>query len=155
MIWIDADACPRQVKEVVYNTSQRHNIPVTLVANSYQKIPKYNWIKLMVVSKGLDKADEHIIEHIKPQEIVITADIPFAAEAITKNAYVITPSGNLLDKDNINERLAMRNLLEGLRSSGNIQTKTKALSSQTNKKFADALDSLIVRVMKTQKKCNI
>ena len=102
-------------------------------------------------SKGLDKADEHIIEHIKPQEIVITADIPFAAEAIAKNAYVITPSGNLLNKDNINERLAMRNLLEGLRSSGNIQTKNKALSPQTKKNFADCLDSLVVKVIKNIK----
>ena len=151
MIWIDGDACPRQIKEVVYRTSEREQLEVTVVANSYQKLPKYNKIKLVIVSAGLDKADEHIIEKIKPQEIVITADIPFAAEAISKKAYVITPSGEELNKDNIGERLSMRNFFDELRSSGQHSTRNAEFNPQQKRNFANAFDRILSITLRKEK----
>jgi uncharacterized protein len=148
VIWIDGDACPRQIKEIIYKTSERKQLDVMVVANSYQKLPKYNKIKLKIVSQGLDKADEHIIEKIKPQEIVITSDIPFAAEAIAKGAFVITPTGDELTKENINERLSLRNFFDELRSSGQHSSKNPEFNPQQKRKFANAFDRIITMVLK-------
>ena len=134
----------------MYRTSEREQPEVTVVANSYQKLPKYNKIKLVIVSAGLDKADEHIIEKIKPQEIVITADIPFAAEAISKKAYVITPSGEELNKD-IGERLSMRNFFDELRSSGQHSTRNAEFNPQQKRNFANAFDRILSMTLRKEK----
>jgi len=148
MIWIDGDACPREIKEIVYRVSQKNKIHVTFVANKYQKIPNSKLIKIHVVDKGFDKADEYITSNINKDDIVITADIPFAAEVIKKEAHIVTPAGSLLDQRNINERLSMRNFFEDLRSSGTYNSRAKGLSSQNIRNFANAIDKLLAKIEK-------
>jgi len=148
MIWIDGDATPRDVKEIVYSTARRLKLDVTIVCNKYQKIPTLKWVKLVVVEKGIDKADEYIVQRACEHDVVITADIPFASEVISKKAHVLTPSGEYLDQNNITERLSMRNFFDTLRSSTQFHSQTPTFSNQQRKEFANAMDSLITRIIK-------
>src|ERR1700690_2330401 len=94
-IWVDADACPKAVKEIVYKTSLRLNINIVLVANDYQNIPRSSLIRLIIVDKGFDAADKHIVDHVEIHDIVITADIPLAALVLKKKAIAIDPRGKI------------------------------------------------------------
>ena len=115
-IYIDADACP--VKDEVYKVAQRYQLPVTLVANSYMRIPSGDWIKLVVVDKGLDEADDHIVELVGKDDIVITGDIPLAARCLDKQAHVLGHKGKPFTPENVGESLATRQLLTQLRDQG-------------------------------------
>lgn len=143
-IWVDGDACPKVIKELIFNASLRLKIPVTVVANRWQKLPNSTLITLEVVSKGFDEADHFIIENAVAQEVVITADIPLAYELVKNKVSVLSPKGELFSEANIGERLAMRDLLSGLRSTGEIQGGGSAFSDRDKKRFADALQNFLM-----------
>lgn len=141
-IWVDADACPKAVKEIVYKTSLRLKINIILVANDYQTIPRSDLIKLFVVSKAFDAADNHIVEHVEIHDIVVTADIPLASQVLKKKAKAIDPRGKIYTEDNIGSILSMRDILKEFRDAGTITSGPAAFGPKDVKQFADALNRL-------------
>ena len=107
-IWVDADACPAAIKDILYRAAHRAQVPLTLIANQMLRVPPSPWIRALQVPSGFDVADQRIVEEAVSGDLVITADIPLAAQAIVKGACVLDPRGDLLDKSNIEERLTMR-----------------------------------------------
>lgn len=142
-IWIDADACPKAIKEIVFKTSRRLNIKVVLVANSYQNIPQSPLIQLIVVHDGFDAADQHIIDQVEMHDIVITADIPLAAEVLKKKAIAINPRGEIYTANTIGSILSMRNLMKEFRDAGVITGGPAVFGPKDIKQFADSLNRLI------------
>lgn len=145
-IWVDADACPNVIKEILFRAANRARIELTLVANQYIQAPKSAFIKSMRVEKGFDVADNHIIELARPGDLVVTADIPLADGAIKKGATALNPRGELYTEDNIAQRLSMRNFMEELRSSGEITGGPSTLSQADRHKFANELDRFLSRI---------
>lgn len=142
-IWIDADACPNPIKEILYRVANRKAINTTLIANQCLTIPLSPYIKTLLVEKGFDVADRKIIESVQKNDLVITSDIPLASEVLNKNALVLTPRGEQYTLDTIKERLIMRDFMETMRASG-IQSKGSApFSSKDQEKFANQLDILL------------
>src|SRR5688572_15285251 len=117
-IWIDADACPRPVKEVLYRVAQKRRIEVTLVANQALSVPRSPYIRVLVVSGGFDVADNEIVRRISVGDLAVTADIPLAALVIERGALAIDPRGDAYTADNVRERLSVRNFMADLRSTG-------------------------------------
>ena len=111
-IWVDADACPGAIKDILFRAAERERVQVTLVANTALRIPSSPYLRRVQVPPGFDVADKHIVELLAPGDLVITADIPLAAAAIEKNAHALNPRGELYTKDNIRERLSMRNFMD-------------------------------------------
>ncbi|MCK5311785.1 MAG: YaiI/YqxD family protein [Desulfobacteraceae bacterium] len=147
-IWVDADACPVVIKELLYKIAKRTNTLVTLVANKSLKIPKSNFIKLLIVTPGFDVADNEIVKQMKANDLVITADIPLAADVVAKNGLALNPRGELYTKDNIKSRLYVRDLMDTLRSSG-IETKGPSPMNQKDKHlFANTIDKLLINQTK-------
>lgn len=142
-IWIDGDACPKAVKEIVFKASHRLNITVILVANSYQLIPHSNLIKLIVVDKGFDAADNHIIDQVEIHDLVITADIPLAAQVLKKKAIALNPRGEIYNINNIGSILSMRNFMKDLRDAGTITSGPAVFGPRDIKRFADSLNKLL------------
>ncbi|MCB9675032.1 MAG: YaiI/YqxD family protein [Alphaproteobacteria bacterium] len=140
MIWVDADATPRAVKEMLYRAAQRRGIQLVLVANSWLQIPKSPQIRLEVVGKGFDVADEYIAENVSSGDLVISADIPLAAAVVERGAVCLDPRGNVIDATNANARLAMRDFMETMRESGEAVGGPKAYSDKDKHRFAAALD---------------
>ena len=145
-IWIDADACPNVVKDIVFRASQRTKIPVTLVANQYIKTPPQTFIKSIQVSQGFDEADNYIVDNLQAGDLVITADIPLASDAIDKQAHVINPRGEEYTKENIKQRLNMRDFMEQMRSTGEVSGGPPPLNQSDRQQFANALDRLLARL---------
>ena len=145
-IWVDADACPVAVKEILYRAANRTRIELTLIANQMLRVPPSPWIKALQVPAGYDVADQKIAQEVVAGDVVVTADVPLAALVIAKGAVVIDPRGELLDKGNIQERLSMRNFMESLRSSGIETGGPASLSSADRQAFANQLDRLLSRV---------
>jgi hypothetical protein len=144
-IWVDADACPVVVKEILFRAAERSKIMLTLVANQAIRIPPSRTIKMLQVSHGFDVADNEIVRRLTAGDLVVTGDIPLAAEVVAKGGLALNPRGELYTLENIRERLAMRDLMETLRSSG-IQTGGPAPMSQTERQaFANQLDRLITK----------
>lgn len=141
-IWIDADACPKAVKEILFKTSARLKIELTLVANSYQSIPHTPLINLIVVGKKLDEADQYIVDHVAPHQLVITADIPLAAKVVEKNAYALNPRGEIYTEENIGEILSMRDFLKELRDGGAITGGPASFGPKDVEHFANSLNKL-------------
>ena len=142
-IWVDADACPVVIKDLLYRIAKRTNTLVTLVANKPLRIPKSKFIKLLTVAPGFDVADNEITKQMKAGDLVITADIPLAADVIAKGGLALNPRGELYTKDNIRSRLYVRNLMDTLRSSG-IETKGPPPMSQKDKQlFSNTIDKLL------------
>ncbi|EQC43820.1 YaiI/YqxD family protein [Bacteriovorax sp. Seq25_V] len=147
-IWIDADACPKVIKEVVYKTCARTGVPVTLVANSYMTIPHSPLIRLIQVEQGADVADSYIVEHLEADDIIITADIPLASLVVEKGALAINPRGELYTEENISERLSMRDFMQDLRDSG-MQTGGPAPFGPKDKEsFANSLNKILTKKLK-------
>lgn len=145
-IWIDADACPVVVKEMLFRAAERKQIITTLVANQFLRTPPSSFIKNMQVESGFDVADNKIVQLLNVGDIVITGDIPLAAQVVEKGGVAINPRGELYTTANIQERLAMRNLMEELRSNG-LQTSTTAPFNNADKQaFANTLDRLLAKV---------
>ena len=144
-IWIDADACPKAAKELVFRASARLNIPVCLVANRSIALPPSPLITQVRVRHGSDVADAYIAQHIEPGDLVITADIPLAAQVVAGGAVALDPRGEIYDANNIGERLAMRNLMEELRWAGAVSGGPAAYSNLDRRHFAQALDRLLAQ----------
>ncbi len=142
-IWIDADACPKVIKEIVFKVSRRLNICIILVANSYQFIPESDLIKLIVVDKGFDAADQHIIDQVEIHDIVITADIPLAAKVLKKKAIALNPRGEIYNEHNICSILSIRDFMKDLRDAGTITSGPAAFGPKDIKQFADSLNKLV------------
>ena len=144
-IWVDADACPRAIKEILYRAVERTQVPMTLVANQPLQTPASAYIDSMVVAAGFDVADDKIVELLKPGDLVITADIPLAAAAIARAGHALNPRGELYDEENIRERLAVRNMLDELRGAG-VETGGPAAFGPADKQaFANQLDRFLAR----------
>jgi len=144
-IWVDADACPLVIKEILYRAAERAQIHTTLVANKMLFTPRSKFVRAIQVGRGFDVADNEISRRVAAGDLVVTADIPLAADVIARGAQALNPRGELYSADNIRERLAMRDLLEKLRETG-VQTEGPApLGQADRKRFADALDRLLAK----------
>lgn len=144
-IWVDADACPGVIKDILYRAADRAQVPLTLIANQMLRVPPSPWIRALQVPSGFDVADQRIVQEAEAGDLVITADVPLAAQVIAKGAQVLDPRGELLDAGNVQERLAMRNFMEGLRSSGVETGGPAAFSTADRQAFASRLDGLLRR----------
>ena len=142
-LWIDADAAPRAVKEVMFRASERLSLRVVLVANSALHLPRSKHITQVVVGKGMDVADDYIVDHCVEGDVVITADIPLAAQLVEKGAHVLQPRGEELDASNVRQRLAMRNFMEEMRAGGLAGGGPPPYGAQDKARFANALDRLL------------
>jgi len=142
-IWIDADACPRAVKEIIFKTSHRLNMHVVLVANSYQFIPQSDLIRLIIVDSGFDAADLHIVEQVAMHDLVITADIPLAAAVLKKKAVALNPRGEIYNENNMGPTLSLRDFMKELRDAGTITGGPAPFGPKDIKKFADSLNRLV------------
>lgn len=140
-IFIDADACP--VKQEVYRVANRYDLDVTLVANSWMRVPDERWVALEVVEDGFDAADDWIVQHVQPHDIVVTADIPLASRCLKKDACVIGPSGNPFTENNIGQAVATRDLLSELRDAGEITGEPPPLKKRDRSRFLQQLDQMI------------
>ncbi len=147
-IWIDADACPKAIKEILYRVADRVRVPVILVANQPLQVPRSCYIRLIQVAAGFDVADNHIVQQAKAGDLVITADIPLAAEVIAKGGLALNPRGDLYTEDNIRERLSMRNFMDTLRGSGVYAGGPAVFSQKDRQVFANQLDRLLSDWMK-------
>jgi uncharacterized protein YaiI (UPF0178 family) len=144
-IWVDADACPKVIKEILYRAAQRCAVPLTLVANQPLTTPASPYIRSVQVASGFDVADNHIVTQAQAGDLVITADIPLAAAVIDRGCHALDPRGELYSTDNIRQRLSMRNFMEELRSSG-VETGGPACLSQKDRQaFANQLDRFLLR----------
>lgn len=139
-IWVDADACPKMIKEILFRAALRTKTMVTLVANQFLHLPPSPYLKTLRAAAGFDMADNLIIQHVQPGELVVTADIPLANEVVNKKAIALNPRGELYTQDNIKRRLTMRNLNEELRSSGLNIGGPPPLSKKELHAFAQQLD---------------
>ncbi len=144
-IWIDADACPVAIKEILFKAADRCKVALTLVANQAMSIPPSPFIKAIQVSSGFDVADDEIVNRLSAGDLVITSDIPLAAEAIAKGALALSPRGEMLTESNIRSRLNMRDFLDTMRSSGIDTGGPPALNQNDRKKFADQLDRWLTK----------
>ncbi|PLX94596.1 MAG: YaiI/YqxD family protein [Desulfuromonas sp.] len=145
-IWIDADACPRQAREIVFKAAQRLQIKVVMVANQPMQRHHTSLISSVHVGDGFDAADDHIAESATTGDLVITADIPLAARIVAKGAVVIDPRGDLLDESNVNDRLALRDLLYDLRNDGVVSGGPAPFGANDRKRFAATLDRTLTRL---------
>lgn len=144
-IWVDADACPVVIKEILFRAAQRTQIMTTLVANKLLRVPPSPFIRALQVPQGFDVADNRIAQAVQPGDLVITADIPLAAQVIEQGGFALNPRGEFYSRDNIRERLAMRNLMEELRGSGVDISGPATFSQGDRQAFAAQLDSFLAR----------
>jgi uncharacterized protein YaiI (UPF0178 family) len=144
-ILVDADACPNAIKEILFRAAERLQIPMLLVANQPIAIPRSKFIKFQQVGSGFNVADQYIIDMVVPGDLVISADIPLADGAIEKGAYVINPRGEIYDKNNIKQKLSIRNFMDEVRSSGQITGGPAPMSNRDNMQFANSLDSFLAK----------
>jgi len=146
-IWIDADACPRVIKEIVFRASERLNLPVCLVANTSLSKHHSGLITSVVVSEGFDVADDYIAEHVAPDDLVVTADIPLAARIVAKGALGLDPRGEQYSEENVGERLSMRDLMQELRGAGMLHGGPAQFGATDRQRFASSLDRLLTRMI--------
>lgn len=144
-IWVDADACPAVIKDILFRAAERMQVPVTLVANQPIRIPPSRFIKMLQVASGFDVADNEIVKRVEPGDLVITADIPLAAEAIGKGGHALNPRGELYSVNNIRERLNMRDFMDTMRASGINTGGPPALNQSDRQAFANQLDRFLTR----------
>jgi len=144
-IWVDADACPVAIKEILFRAAKRTGVQLTLVANQYLNVPKSPSIRMVQVATGFDVADNEIAKRCSAGDLVITSDIPLAAEVIDKGAHALSPRGELYSADDIRARLTMRDFMDTLRASGIATGGPAALSQSDKNAFASHLDTLLAR----------
>ena len=144
-IWVDADACPGVIREILFRAAQRTGLQLTLVANHALPIPPHANIHMLNVSSGFDVADDEIVKLTKPGDLVITSDIPLAAEVIAKGGHVLSARGERLTADNIKPRLNMRDFMDTMRSSGMQSGGPPPLNNQDKQQSANQLDRLLAK----------
>ncbi|MFZ2168930.1 MAG: YaiI/YqxD family protein [Methylococcaceae bacterium] len=142
-IWIDADACPNVIKDILFRAAERRQLPLILVANQFIAAPSSSFIKAVRVAGGFDVADSYIVQQCQANDLVITADIPLAAEVVAKQAYALNPRGELYTQENIKEHLAMRDFMTGLRDTGQVSGGPSAFGQRDKQAFANALDRFL------------
>ncbi|HEX7719596.1 MAG TPA: YaiI/YqxD family protein [Woeseiaceae bacterium] len=144
-IWVDADACPVVIKEILFRAAKRTGTPLTLVANQPIQVPPSEFIRTVQVASGFDVADNEIVKRLAPGDLVITADIPLADEVIEKGGHALNPRGELYSKDNIKARLNMRDFMDTMRASGINTGGPPAISQRDRQEFANSLDRFLAR----------
>jgi uncharacterized protein YaiI (UPF0178 family) len=144
-IWVDADACPKVIKEILYRAADRVAMPLILVANQPLQVPGSRYIRTIQVGAGFDVADNHIVQQAEAGDLVITADIPLAAEVIARGCLALNPRGELYTEDNIRQRLNMRDFMDTLRGSGVDTGGPASFSHADRQAFANQLDRLLAR----------
>jgi uncharacterized protein YaiI (UPF0178 family) len=144
-IWVDADACPGPIKQTLFRAAQRTGIELTLLANHGMQVPAAPNINFLQVEKGFDVADDAIVQRAEPGDLVITADIPLAAEVVEKGALALNPRGELYTRDNIRSRLNIRDFMSTLRDSGVQTGGAPPLSQADRQQFANQLDTLLAK----------
>ena len=144
-IWVDADACPVVIKDILFRVANRLKLPLTLVANRQLRVPPSPYIRARQVPVGFDVADRHIVEEVADGDLVITADIPLAAALIEKGAFALSPRGEFYSTENIRERLTMRDFMEGMRGAGEDIAAPAALSQADRQAFANQLDRFLAQ----------
>ncbi len=149
-IWVDADACPVVIKEILFKAAERTKIQTTLITNHPIRIPPSRVIHFMQVTSGFDIADDEIVKRVKQDDLVITSDIPLADEVITKSAIALSPRGELFTKENIKTRLNIRDFMDTMRASGVQTGGPPALSQSDRQTFANHLDTILMRYQKSQ-----
>lgn len=144
-IWVDADACPKVIKDILFRAAERSRIKLTLVANKMLHVPPSPWLTAVQVPGGFDVADDHIVGQVQPGDLVVTADIPLAAAVINKGGHALNPRGEFYSHENIRELLSMRDFMAGLREGG-VQTGGPATISHADRQnFANRLDRFLAK----------
>jgi len=151
-IWVDADACPNVIKDILFRAAQRVQVLTIMVANQLIRTPPSRYISKVQVRAGFDEADRYIAEAVEPGDLVITADIPLASQVIDKDGYALNPRGELYTRDNIRQRLGLRNFMEELRSSGVNTGGPSSLSQSDRQAFANELDRFLTRSLNLELK---
>lgn len=144
-VWVDADACPGEIKELLFRAAKRKQVRVTLVANQHMYTPKSEYIDSILVPSGMNVADRRIVELTEPGDLVITADIPLAADVVTKGGQALNPRGELYTDNNVGERLTVRNMLDELRGGGQITGGPSNFSAKDKQAFANQLDRWLTK----------
>lgn len=142
-IWVDADACPNLIKTVLFRAAQKRQLMLLLVANQLISTPPSKFIRAIRVSGGFDVADDYIVQHLQAGDLVITGDIPLAAQVIQAQGFVINPRGEIYDQNNIGEKLAMRDFMEGMRDSGLASGGPSAMTTKDVQNFSNAFDRFL------------
>lgn len=142
-IWVDADACPGVIKEILFRAAERTQVMLTLIANQLLRVPPSPFIRALQVPAGFDVADNRIVQELQPGDLVITADIPLAAQVIERSGHALNPRGEFYTRDNIRERLAMRNFMEELRGSGVDISGPSSFNHGDRQAFAAQLDRFL------------
>lgn len=146
-IWVDADACPVVIKEILFRAAERKKIQITLVANHQIRVPPSRYIHFLQVPAGFDMADNEIVKRLEKGDLVVTGDIPLASEVIDKAGLALNPRGEMYTVENIKQRLNMRDFMETMRSSGvEVGGGPPPLNQKDRQNFANHLDRLLVRV---------
>jgi uncharacterized protein YaiI (UPF0178 family) len=144
-IWVDADACPKVIKDILFRAARRVRVQLTLVANRHLGTPPSPYIRSIQVPGGFDVADNRIVHLMQPGDLVVTADIPLAALVVEKGGLALDPRGDLYTESNIGERVAVRDLMDQLRSAGEISGGPSAIGKRDRQRFADQLDRLLTK----------
>jgi uncharacterized protein YaiI (UPF0178 family) len=147
-IWVDADACPVVIKQILFKAAQRTQLPLTLVANQPLTTPPSPLINSVQVEAGFDVADNYIVQQVEVGDLVVTADIPLAADVVEKGAHAINPRGELYTPENIRQRLQMRNFMEEMRNAGQASGGPPPLNNTDRQYFANNLDRLLAKALK-------
>ena len=150
-IWVDADACPAVIKDILFKAARRTKLPLSLVANHSMSVPPDKHITLTQVPSGFDAADDYIVEKCEAGDLVINNDIPLAADVLAKNALALNNRGEEYDKSSIKQILGMRDFMETMRSSGEHTGGPKAFSQRDKQNFANALDRLLTQGLRNLK----
>jgi hypothetical protein len=148
-IWVDADACPVVIKDILFRAANRTGTLVTLVANQPMQVPASEFIRTVQVSSGFDVADNEIVKRLEAGDLVITADIPLAAEVIENGGFALNPRGELYTEDNVRARLNMRDFMDTLRASGVNTGGPPAINQRDRQEFANSLDRFLSRSMRS------
>lgn len=144
-IWVDADACPGVIKDIIFRAAERTGVETTLVANQALNVPRSPVIRAIQVASGFDEADNWIADKAQAGDLVVTADIPLAAAVVAKNVYAINPRGELYTENNIRQRLAMRDLMDQIRANGTPTGGPPPLGNREKQAFANQLDRLLAK----------
>lgn len=145
IVWVDADACPTQIKEILFRAAERVQVQTVLVANHALRVPKSAFVKARQVEAGFDVADARILAALSAGDLVVTADVPLAAQAVAAKAFALNPRGTFYTPDNVRDHLARRNFMDALRSSGEQTRGPPALNKTDIQAFANELDKFLTR----------